>query len=55
MEGIQYNFEAGDVDAIFEALHNCETLPSEIKRKLYFLQSDQYVFVFDDDIQRVIY
>jgi hypothetical protein len=35
------NFECGDIDSLFDALTACEGVPSQLKRDLYFLQSDQ--------------
>lgn len=39
--GVELNYELSDLDLIFDELINNEYVSDELKKKLYFLQSDQ--------------
>ena len=39
--GVEQNYQESDLDLIFDELLNNEALSDEIKKKIYFLQSDQ--------------
>lgn len=38
---VEYNYDALDMNSIFNKLMECEGIPEELKRNLYFIQSDQ--------------
>lgn len=41
MTTTQLNFDVDDIDSIYDYLLNHDSLPDSLKKKLYFLQSDQ--------------
>lgn len=39
--GVELNYDAFDIETIYKALIDCDQVPQDLKRHLYFLQSDQ--------------
>ena len=39
--GVELNYEVSDLDLIFDELLNNDSIGDDIKKKLYYLQSDQ--------------